>query len=102
MSYLRTFSCLYGSYQYIRLLFGADPVGDMFQKKIDALFCIMPNVFGIADDSLTTGFDEHGRDHDGTLEKVLEICRQSYLSLHKDKCLFRCMSILFFEEIIPW
>ena len=29
---------------YIRLLFGAAPVGDMSQKKIDEIFSGMPNV----------------------------------------------------------
>ena len=43
----------------------------MFQK-IDQLFSGMPNVFGIADDMLIICFDEQGKDHDETLEKVLQ------------------------------
>ena len=34
----------------------------MFQKKKDELFSVMPNIFGITDDSLIAGFDEQGRD----------------------------------------
>ena len=30
----------------------------MFQKKTEALFSSMPNIFGIADDILIAGFDE--------------------------------------------
>ena len=36
----------------------------MFQKKIDEMFSDIPNVFGIADDSLIAGFDADGRHHD--------------------------------------
>ena len=82
-SYLTTFCCLFGRYQYIRLLFVAAPVVDMFQKKTDELFSIMLNVFGIAIGILITGFDEHDRGHDGTLEKVLHICTQSNLKLNR-------------------
>ena len=72
----------------------------MFQKKIDELFNGMLNGFGIAVDILIAGFDEHGRHHDGKLEKVLWICRQSCLKVNKDKCLIRCTSILFIGKII--
>ena len=37
-SYLTTFSCLFGRYQYKCLLFEAVPVGNMFQRKIDKIF----------------------------------------------------------------
>ena len=94
-SYLTTFSCLFDRYQYIRLLFGEVPVGDMFEKKVDKLFNNIPNVFGISNDILIAGFDEEGSDHDKMLKKVLQICRQSNLKLNKDKCLFRFMGIPF-------
>ena len=55
----------------------------------------MSNVFGIADDILTSGFDEQGKDHNETLEKVLWVCRQVNLKFNKNKCLFRCTSIPF-------
>ena len=35
----------------------------------------MSNVFGIVDDILIAGFDFWGKNHDGTLKKVLIICR---------------------------
>ena len=55
----------------------------MFQRKIDELFLGLPNVFGIADDILIEGFDEMGRAHDATLNKVLRICRWANLKLNK-------------------
>ena len=62
----------------------------------------MTNAFGIADNILIVGFDKHGRDHDEMLEKVLWMCRQLILNLSKDKCIFRCSSIPFFGDTIPW
>ena len=76
------------------------PVDDVFQKKTDELFSGMPNIFGIADNTLIAGFDEPGTDHNATLDKVLRICRQGNMKLNNDKCLFRCISILFFGEVI--
>ena len=45
------------------------------KEKIDELFSGLPNVFGIGDQILIAGFDEHIWDHDEMLEKVLWICR---------------------------
>ena len=50
-SYLTTFVCPFGRYQYKCLPFGAVPVGDMFLQKINETFNDMPNVFGTADAS---------------------------------------------------
>ena len=62
----------------------------------------MPNVFSIADDILIADFNEHDRDHNETLEKVPQICSQANINLNKDKCLLRCIGILFFSSIISW
>ena len=59
----------------------------------------MPNVFGVADDILTAGFEKQGRDDDVTLDKELRICRYVNLKLDRYKFLFRCTRILFFGEI---
>ena len=56
-SYLTTFACQFGRYRYKRLLFGAAPAGDMFQRKIDEIFKDLPSVSGIADDILVIGYD---------------------------------------------
>ena len=69
-SYLTTFVCPFGRYQYKDLPFGAAPVGDMIQCKIDEIFSDMPNVFGIADDILVIGYDEDRVDHDTAVHKV--------------------------------
>ena len=36
----------------------------------------MPNVFSIADDILIVGYKDGGRDHDKTVQKVLQRCRE--------------------------
>ena len=66
-SYLTTFACQFGRYGVKRLLFGAAPAGDIFQRKIDEIFKTLPNLFGIADDILVLGYDIDGKDHDDTL-----------------------------------
>ena len=69
-------------------------------KKGYELVSGISNVFSIADDILTAGFDEQIKDHDETLEKVLKICRQIHLKLNEDKCLFMFNTILLFGEFI--
>ena len=48
----------------------------MFQRKTDEIFKDMPTVFGIVDDILVTEYENDGRDHDETLQRVLKRCRQ--------------------------
>ena len=99
-SYLTTFACPFGQYQYKHLPFGAAPAGDMFQCKTDEIFSDMPNVFGIADNILVIGYDENGADHDAAVHKVLQQCEEVNLKLNKEIYNFRCTSILFFGEVI--
>ena len=72
----------------------------MFQCKIDEIFSDMPNVFGITDNILVIGYDENGADHDAAVVKLLWQCKEVNLKLNKEKCHFRCTSILFFVEVI--
>ena len=63
-SYLTTFACQFGRCRYKRLLFGAAPAGDMFQRRIDKIFKDLPNVFGIIYDILVAGYEDDRKDHD--------------------------------------
>ena len=81
--------------------FGAAPTGDMFPRKIGKIFKDLPNVFGITDDILVVGFDRDGKDHDVTLQRVLEVCRQVNLKLHKEKYHFRCIQVPFIGNLYP-
>ena len=79
------FMCQLGGYRYKCLPFGAAPAGNMFQRKIDEIFKDTPNAFGIADDILVVGYEGDGKDHDKTVQRVLQRCRQVNLKLNKDK-----------------
>ena len=57
--------------------------------KIDEIFKDMPNLFGIADDILVAVYKADGRDHDETVQRVLQRSRQVNVKLNKDKCHFR-------------
>ena len=94
------FTCPFGRYRHLRLPLRVASVCDMFQKNIDKLFSVMPNIFIIAEDILIASFDEKNKDHDETLDKVLRVCRQINLKLSKEKHLFRCTSIPFFDKVI--
>ena len=60
----------------------------------------MPNVFGIADDILATGYNNDCTDHDAMVHKVLKRGEEVNLNLNTEKCHFRCTSIPFFREVI--
>ena len=86
--------------QVKKLTFGATSAGDMFKRIIDKIFGELLNVFGIIDGILVVGYDNAGRDHNNTFERVLLICREVNPKLNKDKCYSRCSSVQFFGEII--
>ena len=54
----------------------------MFLGQIYKIFKYLPNVFGITDDSLVVGYDRDGKDHYGTLQRVLKVCYQVNLKLN--------------------
>ena len=67
------FACQFGWNRLTRLPFWMAPTGDIFPQKIKEMFKDLPNVFGIADDNLTVGYDSDGRYHDRTLREVMQI-----------------------------
>ena len=79
-SYCTMFACQFGRYRYKRLPFGAALPGNMFQRKI---FKNVPNVFSIADDILVAGYEADRKDHDETVQSMLQRCRQVNLKLNK-------------------
>ena len=99
-SYLTTFVCPFDRYRYKWQPFGAVPVGNIFQHKIDEIFNDMPNKFGITDDILVIRYDKDRTDHDKAVYKVIRQCQDINLKLNKDKCHFRCTSIPFFSEVV--
>ena len=98
-SYLTTFVCPFGRYQYRCLPFRVAPVGNKFQCKIDEIFNDMPSVFSITDDILVIGYDEDRTDHNEAVYNVLRHCKVN-LKLNKDKCHFRCTSTPFIGKVV--
>ena len=70
-------------------------------KKIDEIFQDLPNVSGIPDDILVVGYNADGKDHEESLNRVLQRCRQFNLKLNKDSCHFRCSSVPFSVRTYP-
>ena len=56
----------------------------MFQRKLDELFSDVSN-----DDILIAVFDADGRNHDVSLQQVLQRCRQANLKVKTREVLFR-------------
>ena len=44
----------------------------MFQRKIDDIFKDLPNGFGIAGDILVVGYETDDKDHNETVDRVLQ------------------------------
>ena len=75
-TYLTTFPCPFGRYQYVRLPFAAAPVENMFWKNIDELFSGMPTVlFQWWHFNCRLWWTWMG--HYEIMEEVLWICRQT-------------------------
>ena len=72
------------------------PEAICFSTKIDVIFKNLLNVFGIADDILVVGYDIDGKDHNKTMQQVLQVCKQVNLKLNKAKCHFRCTLVPLF------
>ena len=68
-------------------------MGDMFQRIIDEIFKILPNVFGLADDIFVVGYEADGKDHDKHYEEYYRFAEEVNLKLNKGKCHFRCTSV---------
>ena len=76
-------------------------MGDIFQSKIDEIFKHLPGAFGITNDILIVGFERDGKDHDETLQRVLQRCGQVNIKLNKDKFHFRCTQVLSLVKLFP-
>ena len=50
----------------------------MFPWKIGKIFKDLPNVFGIAHDILIVGYNTDGKNHDGALTIVMQICHEKF------------------------
>ncbi|UYV61749.1 hypothetical protein LAZ67_1006322, partial [Cordylochernes scorpioides] len=73
----------FGRYRFLRLPFGISSAPEIFQKIMHKIFCDIPNVVCYIDDLLIWG--NSIEDHNSTLEKVLDLARESRLKLTLNK-----------------
>ena len=103
-SYLMMLACQFGRYRYKWLPFGAALAGEVFQQKIDETLKELPNLFGIADDILVIGYKADRKDHDETLQRVLQVCRPSDFEIKQRQVSFQVYinPILWGSHIVAW
>ena len=94
LSYLTTFSTVFGRYQYLVMLYGLINSHDAFQAKMDQILEGLEGVVSIAHDIVVHGATEE--QHDDNMQKLMERARQNGLVFNPDKCLLKADSIMFF------
>lgn len=97
-SLLCTFNTPFGRFKFKRLPFGINVSGDIFQRKLDAVFQNIPNITGIADDIIIFGRTE--QEHDQAFVNMLEACRKANIGLNSDKVQFKQHSVKFYGHIL--
>ena len=87
-SKLTTFQTPWGRYRYLRMPFGISPAPGYFQRKLAQNLEGLNGAYKIAYDILITGrgstLKEAVKDHDATLLKLLDRCRERNLKLNRE------------------
>ena len=103
-SKLTTFQTPWGRYRYLRMPFGISPAPEYFQRKLDQNLEGLNGVYKIADDILITGrgstMKEAVKDHDATLLKLLDRCRERNLKLNREKLQLKCSETPFIGHVL--
>ena len=93
------FVCRFGTYIHTRLPFSMAPARDMLRRKVDEICKDMPNISGIADDTVIIGHDKNGCKHDTMLKSVIKICQNENIKI-KSNVISGIQRLHFFTEII--
>ena len=103
-SKLTTFQTPWGQYRYLRMPFGISTAPEYFQRKLDQNLEGLNGVYKIADDILITGrgstMKEAVKDHDATLLKLLDRCRERNLKLNREKLQLKCSETPFIGHVL--
>ena len=97
-SKLCTFNTPFGRYRYLRLPFGVSCAPEIYHRTIHQLFENIPNVDTSMDDIIIWGSTRE--QHDASVRRVLDKCRESGLSLKKEKCEIGVTELKFLGEIV--
>ncbi|XP_064107989.1 uncharacterized protein K02A2.6-like [Macrobrachium nipponense] len=98
-SFLTTFQTPFGRYRWLRLPFGLNVSGEIFQKQLLLNLENLDGVVCIADDVIVYGvgetYEEAVKDHDSKIIKFLERCQAKGIKLNKSKAVLRKSEITF-------
>ena len=103
-SKLTTFQTPWGRYRYLRMPFGISPAPGYFQRKLVQNLEGLNGAYKIAYDILITGrgsiLKEAVKDHDATLLKLLDRCRERNLKLNREKLQLKCSETPFIGHVL--
>lgn len=91
--HLTTFITPFGRYCYNRMPFGISSAPEHYQRRVAQILEGLPGCINMMDDILVWGVS--AKEHDRRLEKVLQVLRDSNVTLNREKCEFRKPSIRF-------
>ncbi|XP_064120727.1 uncharacterized protein K02A2.6-like [Macrobrachium nipponense] len=98
-SFLTTFQTPFGHYRWLRLPFGLNVSGEIFQKQLLLNLENLDGVVCIADDVIIYGvgetYEEAVKVHDSKIIKFLERCQAKGIKLNKSKAVLRKSEIAF-------
>jgi hypothetical protein len=94
---ITTFTTHKGLYRYKRLNFGTNSASEIFQNALDNVLNGIEGCRNISDDIIIFGKTE--KDHDASLQKVLEVLKANNLKLGLAKCQFDKEQLEFFGYI---
>ena len=84
--------------------FGISPAPEYFQRKLDQNLEGLNGVYKIADDILITDrgstMKEAVKDHDATLLKLLDRCRERNLKLNREKLQLKCSETSLIGQVL--
>ena len=99
-SKLGTFNTPFGRYRYLRLPFGVSCEPEIYHRTIHPLFENIPNVDTSMDDIIIKLWGSTREQHDASVRRVIDKCRESGLSLKKEKCEHSCNQVKKSEETV--
>ena len=98
-SLLTTFNTPFGRYKWRRLPFGICVSSEIFQKRLHQALEGLDGVLCIADDIIVYGkgetLEDANRNHDQSLQNLLQRCRDKGIKLNKEKTELRKSEICF-------
>ncbi len=97
-SNLLTFGTPYGRFQYLRLPFGVASAPEEFHRRVVQALAGIKGVLVYIDDIVI--FAKTRKEHDETVQKVLDALQAAGFSLNKDKCKFGQTEIKFLGHIV--